>query len=162
MTAGSVDWLPDLRPASIWCHHDRHSGDTIESEGEINMQYCLLMHYQEGGQIGLSDEDMAPARAAFATYADDLDAAGVLIGTQVLQPAVASTTLTAHHGVPQIQDGPFADTKERLGGVFVIEVPDLDAALSWARRCPAAAWGTVEIRPFAVTYARGKGWYRPG
>ncbi|MGV7310677.1 YciI family protein [Mycobacterium kansasii] len=94
------------------------------------MQYCLLMHYQEGGEIGLSEEDMAPARAAFAKYADDLDAAGVLIATQVLQPADTSTTFTARSGVPQIQDGPFADTKERLGGVFVIEVPDLDTALA--------------------------------
>ncbi|KZS77038.1 hypothetical protein A4G30_26440 [Mycobacterium kansasii] len=125
------------------------------------MQYCLLMHYQEGGEIGLSEEDMAPARAAFAKYADDLDAAGVLIATQVLQPADTSTTFTARSGVPQIQDGPFADTKERRGGVFVIEVPDLDTALAWARRCPAAEWGSVEIRPVAVTYARGKGWYQP-
>lgn len=125
------------------------------------MQYCLLMHYQEGGEIGLSEQDMAPARAAFAKYADDLDAAGVLIATQVLQPADASTTFTARNGVPQIQDGPFADTKERLGGVFVIKVPDLEAALVWARRCPAAEWGSVEIRSVAVTYARGKGWYQP-
>jgi hypothetical protein len=125
------------------------------------MQYCLLMHYQEGPEIGLTEEDMAPARAAFARYADDLDAAGVLIGTHVLQSAVAATTFTARNGTPTIQDGPFADTKERLGGVFVIDVPDLDAALGWAKRCPAADWGSIEIRPVAVTYARGTGWYTP-
>lgn len=123
------------------------------------MQYLLLMHYQEGPEIGLSDEDMAPARAAFARYADDLDAAGVLIGTQVLQSSVVSTTYTARNGVPEIQDGPFADTKERLGGIFVIDVPDLDAALEWAKRCPAADWGSVEIRPVAVTYTHGQGWH---
>lgn len=125
------------------------------------MQYCLLMHYQEGDKAGLTDEDMAPARAAFAKYADDLDAAGVLVGTQVLQSADVSTTFTARNGAPQIQDGPFADTKERLGGVFIIDVPDLDAALSWAQKCPAAQWGSVEIRPVAVTYAAGKGWFQP-
>ena len=125
------------------------------------MQYCLLMHYQEGGDAGLSEEDMAPARAAFARYADDLDAAGVLVGTQVLQSAAVSTTFTARNGVPEVQDGPFADTRERLGGVFVIEVPDLDAALSWAQKCPAAGWGSIEIRPVAVTYAHGRGWYQP-
>ena len=146
---------------SIGCRLNRHSSGTIDKERGTIMQYCLLMHYQEGGEIGLSEEDMAPARAAFAKYADDLDAAGVLIGTQVLQPAVVSTTFTARDGIPRIQDGPFADTKERLGGVFVIEVPDLDAALSWAKRCPAAEWGSVEIRPVAVTYASGKGWYQP-
>jgi hypothetical protein len=64
------------------------------------MQYCLLMHSQEGGELGLTGEDTAPARAAFARYADDLDAAGVLIGTQVLQSAVASTTFTARDGPP--------------------------------------------------------------
>ncbi|MFW3117891.1 DGPFAETKE family protein [Mycolicibacterium mageritense DSM 44476 = CIP 104973] len=119
------------------------------------------MHYQEGPEAGLTDEDMEPARAAFARYADDLDAAGVLIGTQVLQSAAASTTYTARNGAPEIQDGPFADTRERLGGVFVIDVADLDAALSWARRCPAAQWGAVEIRPVAVTYRSGQGWYAP-
>lgn len=125
------------------------------------MQYCLLMQNQEGPEAGLSDEDMEPARAAFARYADDLDAAGVLIGTQVLQSASASTTYTARTGAAEIQDGPFADTRERLGGVFVIDVPDLDAALAWAAKCPAAAWGSIEIRPVAVTYRSGQGWYEP-
>jgi hypothetical protein len=126
------------------------------------MQYSLLMHYQEGGEAGLTDEDMAPAQAAFARYAADLDEAGALVGTQVLQTATVSTTFTARNGVPEVQDGPFADTKERLGGIFVIDVPDLDAALAWAARCPAAAWGSIEIRPVAVTYAADKGgWYQP-
>src|ERR1700753_4373938 len=98
------------------------------------MQYCLLMPHQEGPEMALPEEDMAPARAAFARYADDLDAAGVLIGTQVLQSGVASTTFTARDGTPTVQDGPFADTKERLGGVFVIDVPDLAPRLAWAKR----------------------------
>jgi hypothetical protein len=125
------------------------------------MHYSLLMHYQEGPDAGLTEEDMAPARDAFAKYADDLDAAGVLIGTQVLQSAAVSTTYTTRNGTPEVQDGPFADTKERLGGIFVIDVPDLDGALAWAAKCPAAAWGSIEIRPVAVTYARGQGWYQP-
>jgi hypothetical protein len=125
------------------------------------MHYSLLMHYQEGPDAGLTEEDMAPARDAFAKYADDLDAAGVLIGTQVLSHAAVSTTYTTRNGAPEVQDGPFADTKERLGGIFVIDVPDLDAALAWAAKCPAAAWGSIEIRPVAVTYARGQGWYQP-
>ncbi len=79
------------------------------------MHYCLLMHYQEGPRSA-PGEDMAPARAAFARYADDLEAAGVLIGTQVLQPALASATFTARDGAATVQDGPFADTKERLCG----------------------------------------------
>jgi len=125
------------------------------------MRYCLLMHYQEGSSIGLTEEDMAPAMAAFAAYADDLSAAGVLVTSEVLDTVDATTTVTARNGTPEIQDGPFADTKEKLGGIFVIEVPDLDAALEWAQRNPANGWGSVEIRPVARTYQVDRGWFAP-
>jgi hypothetical protein len=125
------------------------------------MRYCLLMHYQEASEIGLTEEEMAPAMVAFQKYADDLSAAGVLIDTEVLEPSVATTTVTARNGTPEVQDGPFIDTKERLGGIFVIEVPNLDEALTWAQRNPANDWGSVEIRPVARTYAADRGWYNP-
>jgi hypothetical protein len=126
------------------------------------MRYCLLMHYQEASEIGLTEEDMAPAMAAFQAYARDLDEAGVLVTTQVLEPTSATTTVTARNGAPEIQDGPFADTKERLGGIFVIEVADLDAALDWANRNPATSWGSIEIRPVARTYTHERGeWFTP-
>jgi hypothetical protein len=125
------------------------------------MRYCLLMHYQEASELGLTEEDMAPAMEAFRKYADDLSEAGVLIDTEVLEPVVATTTVTARNGTPEIQDGPFIDTKERLGGIFVIEVDNLDEALKWAQRNPANDWGSVEIRPVATTYASGRGWYTP-
>ncbi|GLP75755.1 hypothetical protein TUM20983_28650 [Mycobacterium antarcticum] len=125
------------------------------------MRYCLLMHYEEGSSIGLTDEDMAPAMAAFAAYADDLSEAGVLITSEVLDAVASTTTVTSRTGVAEIQDGPFADTKEKLGGIFVIEVPNLDEALTWAKRNPANGWGVIEIRPVTRTYAAGRGWYEP-
>ena len=125
------------------------------------MRYCLLMHYQEGHEVGLTEEDMAPAMAAFDAYAADLSAAGVLIDTEVLESVISTTTVTDRDGGLEIQDGPFADTKEKLGGIFVIEVADLDAALKWAQRNPANGWGSVEIRPVARTYAADRGWYSP-
>jgi hypothetical protein len=125
------------------------------------MRYCLLMHYQEAGEIGLTEEEMAPVMAAFKAYADDLSAAGVLIGTEVLEPVDAATTVTARNGTPEVQDGPFADTKEKLGGIFVIEVDNLDEAIKWAHRNPATGWGSVEIRPVARTYAADRGWFNP-
>jgi hypothetical protein len=144
---------------------NRHHGDrldTIDITEDSIMRFCLLMHYQEAGEIGLTEEDMAPAMAAFQAYARDLDAAGVLVTTQVLEPSAASTTVTVRNGTPEIQDGPFADTKERLGGVFVIDVGDLDAALDWAKRNPAVDWGSIEIRPVARTYTGERGeWYAP-
>jgi hypothetical protein len=90
-----------------------------------------------------------------------LSAAGVLIDTEVLESVVATTTVTARNGTPEVQDGPFADTKEKLGGIFVIEVDNLDDALKWAQRNPANGWGLIEIRPVARTYAADRGWYAP-
>jgi hypothetical protein len=146
---------------SIGAFFDRHHSVRIESKEGHPMQYVLFMNYQEAGDLGLTQEDMAPAMAAFDAYADALDEAGVFVATNVLQPVAASTTVRKRDGALQVQDGPFADTKERIGGFFVIDVPDLDAALAWAEKNPAAEWGAIEIRPAAVSYERGKGWYTP-
>ncbi|MEW9548708.1 YciI family protein [Nonomuraea sp. NPDC050783] len=119
------------------------------------MRYMLLFHYGEASEETIGPEQMAAGMRAFASYAATLEQAGVLVSGQVLQPSSASTTLTCADGEPRIQDGPFADTKEQLGGVIVIDVPDLDAALEWARQAPPASWGTVEIRPGAVHIEAG-------
>jgi len=120
------------------------------------MRYSLLLNYSEAGGAQVSAEAMAERQAAFDAYANSLDAAGVLLSADVLQPTAASTTVTARGGSLQVQDGPFADTKEQLGGVFLIDVPDLDAALAWAEKCPATQWGTIEIRPTAVYFSGGQ------
>lgn len=165
MSALDVLRGPLGRQLSIRSRPNRHDDDkvtiNVENVEEDNMRYCLLMHYQEGGEIGLTEEDMAPAMAAFQAYADDLSAAGVLIGTEVLDSVVSTTTVTGRNGTAEIQDGPFADTKEKLGGIFVIEVDNLDEAIKWAQRNPANGWGSIEIRPVARTYAAERGWYNP-
>jgi hypothetical protein len=78
-----------------------------------------------------------------------------LASAEVLQPSNATTTVTLAGGELIVQDGPFADTKEQLGGTFVIKVPDLDAAIDWARQAPSVSWGHVEIRPTATRYVDG-------
>ena len=83
------------------------------------------------------------------------------VGSNRLRPTETATTVRTANGKLQVLDGPFIESKEELGGYFLIDVPDLDAALAWAKRCPAVDWGSVEIRPVAVTYASGKGWYSP-
>jgi hypothetical protein len=120
------------------------------------MRYSLLMHYPEMSETELGADVLAEGKAAFDAYAKSLDAAGVLVSAEVLQPVVTATTLTLRGGSAQIQDGPFADTKEQLGGTFVIDVGDLDAALAWAEKCPAARYGVVEIRPSAVFFRDGQ------
>lgn len=114
------------------------------------MRYTLLLHYPEMDAASLSEEAMEEGQRALASYAATLHQAGVLLGAEILQPSSNTTTLTLTDGVLHVQDGPFADTKEQLGGTFVIDVPDLDAAIEWGRQAPAIGWGAVEVRPGAL------------
>jgi hypothetical protein len=119
------------------------------------MRYTLLLHYPEMTPDELG-EGWEAGQEAFRSYAGALHAAGVLVGGEVLQPSTATTTVSAAGGELKVQDGPFVDTKEQLGGTFVIDVPDLDAALAWAERAPSVQWGTVEVRPTATHLVDGQ------
>ena len=123
------------------------------------MRYLLLMHYREPAEGEISAEAIAEAMEAFGAYGRALEAAGVLVCADVLQPTAATTTVTRREGTLQVQDGPFAETKEALAGVFVLDVPDLDAAIGWAEKCPGAQWGVIEVRPVATAFVRGQ-WTR--
>ncbi|MBL6279773.1 YciI family protein [Micromonospora fiedleri] len=119
------------------------------------MRYALMIHYPEPGEGELTDEVIAEARAAFDAYGRALSAAGVLLAADILQPAAATTTVTRRDGNLRVQDGPFAETREALAGVFLLDVPDLDAAIGWAEKCPAAQWGVIEVRPTATAFVDG-------
>jgi hypothetical protein len=119
------------------------------------MRYTLFLHYVEMTPDELGEEAWKDGENAMHDYAKALDEARVLVSAEVLQPSSSSTTLALRDGRLRVQDGPYADTKEQIGGTFVIDVPDLDAALAWAEKHPAAQWGTIEIRPSAVRYADG-------
>jgi hypothetical protein len=145
---------------TIWRLLDRHLGAgvavgaTLGSEEET-MRYALLMHYREPGEGEISEEAIAEAKQAFGAYGRALESAGVLLLADVLQPTAATTTVTRRDGVLRVQDGPFAETKEALAGVFVLDVPDLDAAIGWAEKCPGAQWGVIEVRPTATAFVNG-------
>ena len=111
------------------------------------MQYLLMAYVNEGAWPTLSKAQQEQGLAAYAAYSEALKKAGVLQGANRLRPTSTATTVKIANGKPQVLDGPFADSKEQLGGYFLIDVPDLDAAISWAARCPAADHGTVEVRP---------------
>ena len=119
------------------------------------MRYTLLLYYPELTADDLGPEALAEGMRAFQVYAKALEDAGVLASAEVLQQSNATTTVTLAAGELVVQDGPFADTKEQLGGTFVIDVPDLDAAIEWARRAPSVSWGHVEIRPTATRFVDG-------
>lgn len=112
------------------------------------MQYMMMLN--ESADDFAAREDPARSAAywgAWTTFIREMAAAGIVVnGDGLLGPAM-STTLRLRDGAREVQDGPFADVKEQLGGYFVIEVPDLDAALAWAAKAPCAATGSVELRP---------------
>ena len=112
------------------------------------MEYLLLIYGNEQGLAATPPAQVQEMVGAFMAYTEALRDAGVLRGSNRLRPTSAATTVRTVSGQPQTIDGPFAETREQLGGYYLVEVPDLDAALSWARRCPAAQGrGSVEVRP---------------
>jgi hypothetical protein len=111
------------------------------------MQYILMLYAEEAGWLKLTPAEQGQAVAAYGAFTEALKKAGVLMGVNRLQSSSAATTVRVANGKSQVLDGPYAESKEQLGGYYVIDVPDLDAALSWAARCPAASHGIVEVRP---------------
>ena len=111
------------------------------------MQYLLMAYVDENGWPKLSKSEQEQGIAAYAAYGEALKTSGVMKGSNRLQPSSVATTVRSTNGKSQVLDGPYVDSKEQLGGYFLIDVPDLDAALSWASRCPAANHGVVEVRP---------------
>ena len=111
------------------------------------MQYMIL-NYTPPSEFADADAVKAAAEGAlWGAYTQALIDAGVLVGGNALHPAHTATTLRVRGETRDIQDGPYAASKEHLGGYYIIEVPDLDTALEWAARNPAAASGAVEVRP---------------
>lgn len=115
------------------------------------MQYLLLIYGNEAAVHGATEEAGKEMHGAYMAYNKALIEAGVMCGGNALQPTSTATTVRLAAGKSQVQDGPYADTKEQLGGYYLIDVPDLDTALSWAARCPGASHGTMEVRPIWET-----------
>ena len=114
------------------------------------MQYMLLIYGGEAAMQDLSKEDIGRVVGAFMAYTEAVKSAGVLVGSNRLRPTSDATTVRVADGKSQVLNGPYAETREQLGGYYLIDVPDLDAALSWAARCPAVEYGAVEVRPIWV------------
>lgn len=110
------------------------------------MKYALIIH-ERPEELAKRTNAQAPAYwAAWTAFSDAVQKAGVMAGGAGLEAPHTATTLTLHPAGAQIHDGPYADTKEQLGGFFIVDVPDLDAAIQWASRIPSPG-GKVEVRP---------------
>lgn len=110
------------------------------------MQYLLLLHVEEAGWGRLTPEEQATGLAAYGAYNEALGKAGALIASGRLAPSAGARIVRTKGGRPVVMDGPFAETKEQVGGYYLIEADDLAAATAWAARCPAAGHGAVEVR----------------
>ena len=110
------------------------------------MRYLLLLHVEESGWGRLTPAQQTEGMAAYGAYNDALERAGALVSAGRLAPSAAAVGIRTVGGRPVTMDGPFAETKEQVGGFYLIEAPDRAAALGWAERCPAAGHGTVEVR----------------
>lgn len=111
------------------------------------MQYALFIYANEAAELAASEQEKHEVHAQHMAYAEAMRKAGIMLGGQRLRPTSAATTVRVAKGKTEVLNGPYAETKEQLGGFYLIEAPDLDTALSWAARCPSASRGTIEVRP---------------
>ena len=111
------------------------------------MQYLLLIYGNEAAIAAASKETASQMLAAYSAYTEAIKKAGVYVGSNRLRPTSDATSVRISNDKTKVLNGPYAETKEQLGGYYMIDVPELDAALSWASRCPGASHGTIEVRP---------------
>jgi hypothetical protein len=119
----------------------------LKCEKEILMQYLLMLYSEEAQWNKMTKAQQEQGAAAYGAFTEALKKAGSLVGSNRLQPSSSATTVRVENGKSQVLDGPFVDSKEQVGGYYLIDVPDLDSALSWAARCPGASHGVIEVRP---------------
>ena len=111
------------------------------------MQYLMMLYVNEAGWTKLSKAEQEQGVAAYTAYTEALTKAGVLKGVNRLKPTFSATTVRTSNGKTQVLDGPYVDSKEQLGGYYLIEAADLDEATALAARVPGARIGSIEVRP---------------
>ena len=115
------------------------------------MRYLLLCCFDEKRWKEIPESKRGGIMREYGELLQGLDKGGHHLASAKLQSSSTATTVRGRSGKPVITDGPFAETKEQLGGYYIIDVPHLDEAVKWAARCPAAQGGSIEVRPIGVT-----------
>ena len=111
------------------------------------MKYLCLMYFEEMAGQNVPQNEIDKAVAEFRAFFETIERSGHLLGRNVLQPTHTASTVRVRKGKTFTTDGPFAETKEQLGGYFLIEARDLNEAVEVAARFPGARWGCIEVRP---------------
>ena len=114
------------------------------------MRYLMLIYGGEAAMENATQEERDASMAEWFTYTRQMGEAGVMVAGDGLMPTRTATSVRIRDGKDLVTDGPFAETKETLGGYYLMEVPSVDEAIAWAKRCPGAAYGTIELRPVMV------------
>ena len=114
------------------------------------MQYALLIYDDDKVWESLSKDEIDGILGEYFAYSDELRSAGAHVGGEALQGVDTATTVRVRDGEQLITDGPFAETKEQLGGFYVIEADSIDEAIRWAAKIPSARLGSIEVRPVMV------------
>ena len=114
------------------------------------MQYMLLIYGDEKSWEGVSEEERGQIMQAYGAFTKELQDAGAMVAGDALQRTQSATTVRVQDGETLTTDGPFAETKEQLGGYYLIEAESLDEAIEWAAKIPAASDGSIEVRPVMV------------
>ena len=115
------------------------------------MQYLLLIYENEKQWVSLSEEEQGKIFQEYMDYTNQIARSGNLVGGEALQPTSVTTTVRVKNGKTVTTDGPFAETKEQLGGYYLVEAKDLDEAIALAARIPGARTGSIEVRPIMPT-----------
>jgi hypothetical protein len=111
------------------------------------MRYLLLIYGDESKYAALSEAEMQADMDKWWKYDAAIKEAGASPGGAALQPTSTATSVRDDNGKPMVTDGPFAETREQLGGYYLLDVENLDEAIKWAHRCPGVHYGTIELRP---------------
>ena len=119
------------------------------------MKYLLTIYDEESGFAEATPEDIQQVMAAYEKFGRDASEAGVMLGGEGLQPSGTATSVRVRDGETITSDGPFAETREQLGGYYLLDCRDLDEAIGWAAKIPGAQSGTVEVRPVMNYEAAG-------
>ena len=120
------------------------------------MQYMLLIYGDESTWQGRSDKERGQVMQAYGAFTQELQQSGAMVAGDALQPTQTATTVRVQNDETLTTDGPFAETKEQLGGYYLIEAESLDDAIEWAAKIPAAREGSVEVRPVMVFEEAGE------
>ena len=120
------------------------------------MKYLLTIYGDESGWDDVTPEQSRQVMAAYEQFGREVSEAGAMLGGEGLQPSATATTVRVRDGERMLTDGPFAETREQLGGFYLLECRDLDEAIGWAAKIPGAQAGAVEVRPVMDYEAMGR------